>query len=230
MSKHTLTLVACARDENGNINEWLDYNFRIGVDRIYLYCNDDDPYPLYKTVLPYTTGPNPRLVFRHCPIPGAQKVMYRHFIDNFMGDEEWITFIDVDEFVTIRNAPTLPDFIRSMGDVDVIQLSWFNFGSNGHIYDPSGLKLPEYTRRNRYPHPEGKVIARVSSIDRQWTTSGISTFFHGFGDLSAKRKHQPFAERPLKTVTSWGADYYPIYERNFGSYGKLYVNEILDTA
>lgn len=180
MNKIKFTLVACARDESLNINEWLDYNFSIGIDRVYLYCNDDDPYHLYKTASPYMSRSNERLIFKFCTAPGAQKFMYKDFILNHMGEEEWVMFIDVDEFITLKSYNSLHDFVDNFKDADVIQLSWYNFGSNGHLYDSPRLKIPEYTKRNRYPDPGGKVIVKQSSIDRNWTVEGLGTYFHGF--------------------------------------------------
>lgn len=229
-SHDKITLVCCARHEDKKINEWINYNISIGFDEIFLYCNDDDPWPLYKTVLPYVQGEDPVVKFIHFDKIGQQKAMYKDYIRNRMSNDGWLAFIDVDEFVTLRSGQTLRSFLDGYGDADVIHLCWWNFGPGQHEYDCEGFVLSEHIHRNLNPSPNGKVFVKPSAIDRDWTCEGYGTFFHGFGDMGMNRKHRPFSELPLKTITAWGEDFYRLYETAFSSYASQYRESIRQSA
>ena len=72
MLKHRFSLVACARWEETQIQEWVEYHKSIGFDHVYLYSNDDDPAPLFHAIAPYAYGPNPLVTFRYWPHLGEQ--------------------------------------------------------------------------------------------------------------------------------------------------------------
>ena len=59
MPKHRFSLVACARWEENDILEWLDYHRSIGIDHVYLYSNDDDASTLRNVIGPHLEGPRP---------------------------------------------------------------------------------------------------------------------------------------------------------------------------
>ncbi len=73
-------IAACARWETEYLVEWLLYHRQIGFDRVYLYCNDDDPAECYERVLPFIRGPRPFVTFVHFPFPGLLGEMYKHFL------------------------------------------------------------------------------------------------------------------------------------------------------
>ncbi|AQS88038.1 hypothetical protein AA101099_1372 [Neoasaia chiangmaiensis NBRC 101099] len=225
-----INLVACARDEIKNINEWLVFHRALGVDKIYLYCNDDDPTPMLKTVFPFTQGLDPFVEFIHFTGEGEQKLMYKHYINNLMRSNCWIGFIDIDEFITIKNGGTLGDFLAGFEGRDAAHLCWFNFGPGDNIYDPPGFTTQSLTRRNRHAMPHGKVFIKSDVIDRDWISEGYGTFFHGFGDLGLERKHKPFSSKTADIATCWGDDFYHHYETNFGGYAREYSATMQDIA
>ena len=47
-----LAICAIVKDENDYLPEWLDYHFRLGVEKIYLY-DDDSLIPVINTVQKY---------------------------------------------------------------------------------------------------------------------------------------------------------------------------------
>jgi hypothetical protein len=83
MAKHHFSLVACARWEEMQIQEWLEYHKSIGFDHVYLYSNDDDPTRLFRAVAPYTYGTEPFVTFRHWPCVGEQVPIHLHFLETF---------------------------------------------------------------------------------------------------------------------------------------------------
>jgi hypothetical protein len=55
---YKFSLVACARWEEHDIVEWIEYHLSIGVDHFYIYSNDDTPLTLFNRLHPgeYCSG------------------------------------------------------------------------------------------------------------------------------------------------------------------------------
>lgn len=159
-------LVACARWEAGCISEWLSYHREIGFDKVYLYCNDDDPSELYAAVLPFTVGPKPFVEFLHFGLQGQQRRMYMHFLEHFADRCEWFMFLDIDEFLLLRDSPTIGAFRGAFpAAVDALYFNWIFAGNNGYVTRPEGPVLPRYTRRADHVHPFTKVLTRSAALD-----------------------------------------------------------------
>ncbi len=190
MYKHYLSLVACARWENEYIAEWLNYHRSIGVDHIYLYCNDDQPDGLYAQVLPYLAGPDPFVTFIYYPFVGHQRYMYRHFLRHFLRENAWIGFIDIDEFIQIMDSSPLPQFIGRFDEQwDAISINWLFFGTCGFKERPPGSVLLQYRRRAEAPHPFTKVLTRTSAVTDEWLEAGAAgDFWHHWRGLPAMRQ------------------------------------------
>src|SRR5690242_5195339 len=103
--------MACARWETPYITEWLLYHRAIGFDHVYLLCNDDDPTELYSRVLPFLEGPAPFVTFRHFPFQGQQFHAYMHGLRVWKHETEWLMFLDIDEFLCIRNHTGIQRFL-----------------------------------------------------------------------------------------------------------------------
>jgi hypothetical protein len=97
-NKYKYSLVACARWEEEDIVEWVEYHRQIGFDHVYVYSNDDDPTALFKRLMPYLFSEIPYVTFMYWPQVGDQPGMYLHFLKNFKQETEWFCFLDIDEF------------------------------------------------------------------------------------------------------------------------------------
>lgn len=143
--KYKSAIAACARWESDSILEWVTYHKSLGFDHIYLYCNDDDPLELYERLCPLIVGDSPFVTFIYYPFVGLQTAMYKHFLRTAAQDTEWFIFLDIDEFIALKQHPDIHAFIRDYGkDSDAVYLNWIFFGNNGHVTRPTGSVLAQY--------------------------------------------------------------------------------------
>jgi hypothetical protein len=189
MPKFRVSIVACARWETDYIAEWLNYHRSIGCSHVYLYCNDDDPGELYAAIMPYLAGASPFVTFIHFPFAGRQRYMYLHFLRTYRHESEWISFIDIDEFVQIISGEPLSRFIDKFDAAwDAVSLNWLFFGPNGFKQRPSGSVLLQYTRRSAEPHVYTKMFTRAAAIPGEWLDSDVLIdFWHHWHDLPTIR-------------------------------------------
>ena len=155
-----------ARWEAPYIAEWLAYHRAIGFDHVYLYCNDDDPGELYTAASGFTQGSDPFVTFVHCPHQGQQWWMFLHFLQTHRAETEWVAFLDVDEFLSLRRDADLHGFMqRRPADADSIYFHWAMFGHAGFAERPPGSVLRQYTRRAAGLNPYTKTITLTARID-----------------------------------------------------------------
>jgi len=183
MPKHRFSLVACARWEETEIQEWVEYHRSIGFDHIYLYSNDDDPAPLFRAIAPYAYGPDPFVTFLHWPHVGQQLEIYLHFLDTLKHETDWFSFLDIDEFFVLKPHDNIAEFMRPyQASVDCLYFNWFIYGHSDKVQREEGAVLTNYRRRARRADVHTKMMCRSAALDpaaiRQGATNGCGAFWH----------------------------------------------------
>jgi hypothetical protein len=185
---YKFSLVACARWEETDALEWLDYHQAIGVDHIYLYSNDDSPDTLRDAIAPHLAGDRPFVTYHHWdPSKGAQAHMYSHFLSHSRLESEWICFLDLDEFLVLKGVNDLHRFMAPLEErFDAIYFNWVIYGANGRLTRQPGSVLTGLTRRNRRIDCHTKNFIRASFADpaRIWpkVSEGARAFWHFWDD------------------------------------------------
>lgn len=187
IKRHNIVLVTCARWETDTISEWLIYHRNIGFDRVYLYCNDDDPQPLYEKILPFNAPGREFVEFFHYGLQGHQREMYTHFLKNHVDECNWFLFLDVDEFLVLRNFRRIEDFVESFAQTPgSVYFFWRPAGSNGFVQRPIGPVLPRYTKCVNEISPFSKVLSRRTALSPSMLSAAGapgSVFWHNMEPL-----------------------------------------------
>lgn len=140
---HFLSVCCIIKDEV-DLEEWIIYHRIIGVNHFYIYDNESH--------IPLSIRLSQKYFTDCCtiiPFPGQQKQLdtYRHCVDNYKNDTQWMMFIDGDEYVYPKRDGNLPKFLETMNEYDAIGINWVMFGSNFHEDIPNGLVIDSYTKR-----------------------------------------------------------------------------------
>ncbi|NHN84179.1 hypothetical protein GOB93_05915 [Acetobacter musti] len=179
MKKNNYSLVTCARWEKDCIQEWLVYHRSIGFDHVYIYCNDDRPDDLYEKILPFNIGTEPFVTFLFHPQKGDQNGMYRHFLQHFRHETERFMFLDVDEFVCIRNTNNIDALVQNgLNDCDDIVFNWVWFGNSGFVERPGGSVLLNYVNRSAGVFILTKHLIKSSVFDEKIRIENLDAIFH----------------------------------------------------
>lgn len=146
-------------NEQRYIDEWLEYNFNIGVDKIVLYEDyTSDPHDIskYEDKVELLRIPDcfdekeMRLLKNHIY---RQRVVYQHFNRIYRDDCDWFFLTDVDEYLEVDN---IKQFISKYDKYDQICLKYKMYGWDEHIYDP--YPGEKYSTRNTY-----RQVVRVNT-------------------------------------------------------------------
>lgn len=138
-----LAICAIAKNEQFGLEEWINYNRVIGVEHFYIYDNGSD-VPVSHTLSKYIAAGLATCI----DFPGASRQMpaYEHCLRNYGINNQWIAFIDCDEFLVPKQTDYVPDVLDKFTAYGALQVNWVIFGSNGHIQRPSGLVMENYIK------------------------------------------------------------------------------------
>jgi hypothetical protein len=130
-------ICAIAKDEDNYINEWIDYHLGIGFDFIVVYMNN----------WRYSGKPLPKNV-QLVPADGEimQLPAYNHFVRETRGNMDFAAFIDIDEFIALRDDKNVKDCLRRYADTPGLFLNWINMGDSNKSFDGKTYSVIERFR------------------------------------------------------------------------------------
>ena len=142
-----LGITSIQRNRAPWIKEWLAFHMVVGFNRFHLYvhrCDDDTTDILLRLSRRY-----PIVVHQVPPeTPRPQIVAYQHAWASYGASVGWMAFIDGDEFLFPTQADTVQQALAPFADLPVsaVGVNWMCYGSSGHLQEPAGLVLENFTR------------------------------------------------------------------------------------
>lgn len=138
-----LAIGAIAKNEQYGLEEWVCYHRLVGVEHFYIYDNDST-VPVRETLAKHIAAGYVSCV----EYPGLSKQMpsYNDCLTRFGMDNQWIAFIDCDEFLVPKGTDSVPDVLGRFNNCASLQVNWVLFGSSGHLTRPEGLVMENYTQ------------------------------------------------------------------------------------
>ena len=141
-----VVICAIAKNENLYLRDWVEYHKQLGIDRIYLYDNNDINGERFEEVIKdyinsrYVVvfdrrGIEKGLVFDENNI-NLQNKCYVETYNNLQiySNYKWIFFIDIDEYIYVKEG-TLAEQLNSekYKDFDTIVFPWVIYNDNNKL-------------------------------------------------------------------------------------------------
>jgi hypothetical protein len=152
--RHGIAIMACVKNEERYIAEWLRFHKAVGVRHFIVY--DDQSSDGTLAVLDGTLSPDEFTVIPWSmrmrdsnsdqPLNG-QAMAFAHAIMNFGAGFERMAFIDIDEFLLPKSGTTLQEALEASKGFANISLPWHMFGHGGHEDMPAMPVTIAYTMR-----------------------------------------------------------------------------------
>lgn len=125
-----ISICLLTKCENVYLKEWIQHHLSIGIDHFYIYDNNDDLSAKdeilkyfdeqYFTFIPWLT---------YCK--HMQVEAYNDCLEKFGVYNDWIAFIDTDEFIRCDN---IYSSMSKYEQYDYIRMPWIMFNANGHFH------------------------------------------------------------------------------------------------
>ena len=156
------TICAVAKNEELYIDEWLQYHKFLGFDHVHIHDNADNASS-YMASLPekYSNF----VSVTHSPGLGLQAVSYGKCVKEGANSSTWVAFIDVDEFIVLRNHTNIKAYLHDVApNGGLVQLGWSIMASNGTMeYDPAPV-VTRFTLTSRAPSMYVKALAYLPHV------------------------------------------------------------------
>lgn len=150
MSTTKVVLVCVAKWEDYYLEEWLEYNHKLGFDKIIMYQNDwrcsiDKPY----------------LEKREWDGRSVQLKIYNDFLHTNT-EYDWVAFFDCDEFLVLNKHNNIKEFVDEYKDrTNAIGINWYFYGSGGLVNRTSNSLLHMFPNRSNHTDQHIKVIVNA---------------------------------------------------------------------
>ena len=174
MKRDTIAVCAIVKNEGPYLLEWIAHSKVIGFEKIIIYDNEStDTGPALLQAL--AAGGEIDLhpwVWPKDADTGPQIPCYRAAVEHYRDRIEWIGFIDIDEFLVLKQHDNVRQFVEDYSAANGIAIHWKLFGSDGHrTRDDSRLVTERFTRsedvtRNPKYGRSVKSICRIAKIVR----------------------------------------------------------------
>jgi len=149
--KYQVSICAMYKNEGKSLMEWIEYHLLIGVEHFYLYNNlssDDHMSVLFPyiaeglvTLHEYKVDIG-KLAHNFHETPDYP---YNHCLRVHARESRWMAFIDLDEFIWLREGGPIGQFLEGYAKFGGLYAHHIPFGSSGHYFDPAGLVMENYT-------------------------------------------------------------------------------------
>ena len=153
-----LAAAAIFRDENPWLREWVEYHHARGVERFYLFNNEDNPSSAETILRPYMEQGIVKLF--HFPGKRRQMAAYRQAITMSATTTRWLALIDLDEFLLPRRCDDLREVLAEYENYSGLAVHWNVFGSSGLATRPPN-QIDHFLCRARDEHPKNIHIKTI---------------------------------------------------------------------
>jgi hypothetical protein len=150
------------KDEAPVLTEWLEYYRAAGIDHFFIYESFSSDN--FREVLrPWIDQGLVTLIadWPYVPVtPHAEEDCILRALNRF----EWVGFLDVDEFLVLRDGSSIGDFLSRFPGRPAVGFHWIFYGSSGHKFPQCGPVIRTHTRRNTKFNRHIKVFVRPGQV------------------------------------------------------------------
>lgn len=213
----TFSVAICAifKNEQPYLKEWIEFHKLQGVEHFYLY-NNQSTDAFLQTLDPYIKNHEVTLInwlYSYKPAENThekvewlavQSGAYNDCLKKFGDLNNWIAFIDVDEFLFCPTGTKLPKFLEDYEEFGGIGVNWLLFGtSNLDDLDPKYLLIENLiycAEENDERNFNIKSIVQPK-FTKSCLNAHIFSFLEGLNFVSAEKSLIPSGSIRSKKVS-----------------------------
>ena len=172
--KDKIAICAIAKNENLYIRDWVEYHKNLGIDKIFLYDNNDIDGEHFETVIKDYIDSEYVYVFNKRGIEkglvydknniNLQSLCYIETYNTLKtnSDFQWLFFIDIDEYIDIKNS-TLKEYLNNnkFNNYDTIVFPWVIYTDNNKLSYETGSLITRFPIQSKTPANIVKCCVRI---------------------------------------------------------------------
>ena len=174
-------ITSVQRDRNPYIIEWIAFHLCVGFNRFYIYSHrsiDGMNEALHSIAKHYP------VVVKEIDYDFPQHTVYVDSVHHHLPEVDWMAYIDGDEFLFPVQHADIKDALAPYQDKRLSALAayWTCYGSSGHLDDPDGLLLEQYTRHSRPEFHANRYIKSIVKGKRNDHIQGVTAHIFATSD------------------------------------------------
>lgn len=209
-AKNDLSICAIFQDEAPYMKEWIEFHKLQGVQHFYLYNNNSsdefqevlNPYLISGEVTlrewPYTYEEG-----KHGDWIAIQSDAYKDCLKKDGGENRWMAFIDIDEFLFCPKGQKVSEFLKTYHRYPGIGVNWLKFGTSGiEDLNPGTLLIEALVRCSHHHDNENRWYKSI--VQPRWVRNSATAhyFFYKKNRLAVDEYKKPLESRNYtKAVT-----------------------------
>jgi len=175
-------VVAIAKEEDPYIEEWINYNLKLGFNDIFIWTNDWTYTCLNKNVFIDTISGF-----------GKQLESYNTFIRNEQHKYNWVAFFDIDEFLVLKKHTDIRSFLYEYNDCNSIGINWSFFGNNNQtkVLNNNYSVLKRFTKRSKQTFIGNNHIKSIVKLPID-NCVGVHNITNEWYNLNKEKRNGPY--------------------------------------
>lgn len=174
--KYRYVVIACAKNEEDYIVEWIEHYLGLGFDKLFIVDNNDKGNERLPNTIEKYVKEGKVQIFDCRGVNAVQVGLYADFCAE--ANFKWCAFYDCDEFLEIGSYRSIKSYLKQFNGYDVVSLNWLCFGPNKQIKQTEG-KVQERFKKPISPILYFKENGFIKSIVRGNKEKFKDCFFNG---------------------------------------------------
>jgi len=171
---HFLSVCTITKDEGRYFPEFIEYHKMLGVDKFYIYDNESSDGTA-EILRPYVESG--LVEYNFFPGKKMQIPAYKDCVRRHRHDTEWLAIIDMDEFIVPIKHNSIPEYLKSMGKFDAVEINWLVYGSGGQDKRTDELIIERFRTHSLPEWEANRWVKTIANPRKIWT------FLWGFGSV-----------------------------------------------
>jgi hypothetical protein len=158
-----ICICTIGKEENRYIIEYIEYYKNYGIDKIFLYDNNNLNGEYFDNILEKYKNEDFIEIKNWRGIKSPQMKIYKDCYINNYEKYEWLIFNDIDEYLYLKSYNNIKDFLnkRKFKNCENIQLNWLLYTDNNLIhYQNKPLKI---RFKEKDPYLKTRKISKFSN-------------------------------------------------------------------
>ena len=187
--------------ENLYVREYVSHYINYGVDKIFIYDNNDINGERFESVINDYIEKGFVEIINFRSISNPQLKAYQECLNNNYNNYNWLIFYDMDEFIFLKDFRSIKKYLsqQRFNKCETIQLNMFFHNDNNLLYYENKSLYQRFTKKVERKTETLKSIVKGNitiNINCVHNINNNLKSCNGFGQFNEKEKALIFTQKP----------------------------------
>lgn len=163
-----ICLCTLGKKENHYIKEYIEHYINYGVDKIFLYDNNDLDGERFEDVIAQYIKQGNVEIINYRGIPKAIFKIMKTCYNNNYNEYDWLIFYEIDEFIYLKHFKNIKNYLnqKKFEKCKSIYLNWVHRSDNNLLYYDNRTLISRFKEKGMNVKKKKNYLALVKTIIR----------------------------------------------------------------